>query len=375
VASQTLSEAINRISGLVSAVAKEGIKDHQSFRDWVSDAGSDTTSRALGYRKRNGMENVSEIIGAHFHPQLPLVMLSYTEEASRTLGLWRGAWSPALKICRGIIFDRQANLVALPLPKFFNHDESACGKIPDQTFVATEMYDGQSGMIFHFDGSWRIATRNGFDGAAVKSGRQMLNRMLRGHRWKNLCHDYCLLTEIVHPDTAGYIDYDWRDTMLIGVTDRKLLEDMRFRKVDKIARGLRMPFAHVWPGDNLPELTRLVNRPDVRNREGYVARFAGGKRVKFKFRGYVSAVVERNLAYPGLMSRMMTGSLGELSRELPEEIHDTASAMIEELSYVKKIREEKARLAYLRALPPAGQRDAEYRKRCQDFARWIDAQP
>ncbi|MCC7527074.1 MAG: hypothetical protein IT342_01055 [Candidatus Melainabacteria bacterium] len=61
------------------------------------------------------MPSVTSLIRPFFHPGLPLVGLNYTEVAHVTLHAFALGWTPAIRLCRGIVFNRRGTLVAFPL--------------------------------------------------------------------------------------------------------------------------------------------------------------------------------------------------------------------------------------------------------------------
>lgn len=80
-----------------------------------------------------------KLVSRRFHPTLPLEIYNYTPAV---MGLGINEWSEALQDCRGLILDRDGNVVGRPFRKFWNY-EQVLDKIPsDEPFEVWEKLDG-----------------------------------------------------------------------------------------------------------------------------------------------------------------------------------------------------------------------------------------
>lgn len=109
--------------------------------------------------KMYGVESLGELgITVKRHESLPLMILNYSQiDSPKT--------HPVVRECRGLVLNTDDfSLVARAFPRFFN-----LGEIPEEDkdfqFVDCEIQskeDGSLMLLYWFNGSWRINTRNGF---------------------------------------------------------------------------------------------------------------------------------------------------------------------------------------------------------------------
>ena len=97
------------------------------------------------------------------HNDLLLLIANYTPDVQYDR-LWDE--HPLLKQCRGLIVDEDGAVIARPFPKFFNYEEHLefddLEDIPNEPFEVYEKMDGSLGIVFHYRGKWRVATRGSF---------------------------------------------------------------------------------------------------------------------------------------------------------------------------------------------------------------------
>lgn len=94
------------------------------------------------------------------HPELPLSIYTYTRACQ-----YERIWNRVTTRCRGLVADdTTGEIVALPLPKFFNIGEHESGQpyapaLPDEPFDVYDKVDGSLAVIFHYAGRWQVASR------------------------------------------------------------------------------------------------------------------------------------------------------------------------------------------------------------------------
>ncbi|MFG3281032.1 RNA ligase [Streptomyces sp. NPDC048111] len=239
------------------------------------------------------------------HPQLPLSLYSYSRSCQ-----YEQAWDEVTTRCRGLVVDDvSGTVVAHCLPKFFNVAEHALGRryappLPDEPFEVYDKVDGSLGIVFHYEGRWRVASRGSFTSAqALWAGRR-----LDGRDTAKLRPGVTYLAEILYPQNRIVVDYgDRRDLVLLAAYDARGREiELHRAAEDWTAVG---SVARTWPA--MP-LARLLERAasgvhaDGReatgtDAEGYVIRYASGLRAKAKISEYVrlhkvlTGVTERDI--------------------------------------------------------------------------------
>ncbi|MFE0605199.1 RNA ligase [Streptomyces sp. NPDC058892] len=225
------------------------------------------------------------------HPELPLSIYTYTRTAQ-----YEGVWNEVTTRCRGLVADDETGaIVALPLPKFFNVGEHASGRpyapaLPDEPFEVYDKVDGSLAIVFHYAGSWRVASKASFTSAQATWAQ----RRLDGADTSALKPGTTYLAEILYPQNRIVVDYgDRRDLVLlaaftVGGTEVPLAEAAtQWTGIGSVVT--------VWPAMPLDELLALTESNTLpggssatgMDAEGFVLRFASGVRAKAKLSEYV----------------------------------------------------------------------------------------
>lgn len=246
------------------------------------------------------------------HPTLPLSIYTYTRAAQ-----YEHAWTPATVRCRGLIVDdKTGDVVAWPFPKFFNVGEHAYGNgyappLPEgETFEVFDKVDGSLGIVFHYDGRWRAASKGSF----TSEQAQWAQAWLDDHDTSRLLLGSTYLAEIIYPENRIVVDYGNRhDLVLLGAYNSSGYEITLRLAADgwqTIGSVVR-----TWPALPLAELLKLTEAnasPDGQptsgmHAEGYVIRYTNGLRAKAKLAEYVrlhkvlTGITERDIwRYAGI---------------------------------------------------------------------------
>lgn len=225
------------------------------------------------------------------HPTLPLSIYTYTRAAQ-----YDRAWTPVTMRCRGLVVDdTTGQIAAWPFPKFFNVPEHALGQsyappLPDEPFDVYDKVDGSLGIVFHYRGQWRAASKGSF----ISEQAMWAQAWLDHHDTRALWPGVTYLAEIIYPDNRIVVDYgDRQDLVLLGAYD-DAGDEISLRRVaaDWLDVG---SVVRAWPAVALADLLKLTEantRPDGQRvsgtgAEGYVLRFASGVRAKAKLAEYV----------------------------------------------------------------------------------------
>jgi RNA ligase len=300
-------------------------------------------------------------------------MFNYTGAAHNTLCYHPSGWTGPLRLCRGIIFDFSANLVALPFPKFFNYGDSLETRIlSDLPFEATVKHDGHLGIIFRYDGNFHITTRGYFDSRTSLLADPMLQRCAAEHDWdQNYPTDTTALVEIIHPETEVLTDYaGFEGFYLIGAYNNRSADDLDYSGLSALSQKLGLPATQIWLGNSLAELLVLIGDRTVANREGYVVRFSNGLRLKFKFETYVGKMIAKKLSHAYLMRRVAAGDLKTKMLLLPEEIYDNALRMLGEITLAMSVTgSQQTKWRELYTILPEDQRTPYNKGVCREFVK------
>ncbi|MFF0742874.1 RNA ligase [Streptomyces sp. NPDC004111] len=225
------------------------------------------------------------------HPSLPLSIYAYTRSCQ-----FEQAWSDVTLRCRGLVVDdERGDVVALPLPKFFNVAEHAADRpyapaLPDEPFEVYDKIDGSLGIVFHYAGRWHVASKGSFTSEQATWAQRRLDARDTGA----LVPGTTYLAEILYPENRIVVDYgDRRDLVLLAAfaadgAEVPLAEAARaWAAVGSVVR--------VWPAMELAELLALTGSNTLiggapatgTDAEGFVLRFASGVRAKAKIAEYV----------------------------------------------------------------------------------------
>ncbi|MDX3521955.1 RNA ligase [Streptomyces scabiei] len=239
------------------------------------------------------------------HPSLPISILTYTRTCQ-----YERVWNRVTTRCRGLVADdATGEIVALPLPKFFNVGEHESGQpyapgLPDEPFEVYDKVDGSLAVIFHYAGRWRVASKGSF----VSVQATWAQRLLDGRDTSGLVPGVTYLAEILYPENRIVVDYgDRRDVVLLAA----FAEDGTEVALAEAAAGWHGIGSVVTVRPALP-LTELLAMTDGNrlpdggaatgtDAEGFVLRFASGVRAKAKFAEYVrlhkvlTGVTERDI--------------------------------------------------------------------------------
>jgi RNA ligase len=293
--------------------------------------------------------------------------------AHNTLHRFADGWTQPLRLCRGIVFNRRGTVVAFPFPKFFNYGERPeTRELPDQPFVATAKEDGHLGIIFEHRGEILVTTRGDFQSRSSGLANQMLKPYRRN--WKKVFpKDVTLLAEIIHPETEVHVDYGGHvGFVVIGAFHRRTFKDFDYEELSELAARLDLPVTQRWSGRSIEELRELMKDLSIENKEGFVARFAGGLRVKFKFKSYIARMIGEKLTHRYVIKHLMEDTFERKLADLPAEVQMEAEKLAQELLGVVRVEgDKKARWQYLYELVPAEECTDYHKTLCRAFLAWL----
>jgi RNA ligase len=248
-----------------------------------------------------------------------LAIFKYTQDTHI-----QGLWNDVNRQARGLIMREDGTVVARPFSKFFNLgevSESMVENLPWHEEVEIyEKVDGSCGIGYFTPGlnkvhpEWRLSTPGSMESDQAFHGTLMLNLQYRDgleHLPKNCTPVF----EIIYPSNRIVVDYQGESFLSLLAIFELSGEEWHPRRVDQIAEkcGFRRP--RRYNVDLRGEI------PFEENAEGYVARFASGRRVKVKSPAYLR--VHRLLNYmspKGVIELIRGKEFGVTLLELPKGI-------------------------------------------------------
>jgi len=333
------------------------------------------------------------------HPELPLSIYTYTRVCQ-----YERLWNRVTTRCRGLVADDvTGEIVALPLPKFFNVGEHTARQpyapeLPDEPFEVYEKVDGSLAVIFHYAGRWRVASKGSF----ISTQATWAQRLLDGKDTSGLVPGVTYLAEVLYPQNRIVVDYGERRDLVLLAAFAKDGTEVTLSEAETHWGDIGSVVT-VWPAMPLDELLALAegNRlPGGRaatgtEAEGFVLRFASGVRAKAKLAEYVrlhkvlTGVTERDVwrghgiqRFAGLPAKQVAQALGcsaediaasggrpldALLEQVPDEFDGWVRGVIAGIEKQVDERERAIDEAFRSLAPLAGDRGA--------FARAVSALP
>ncbi|GGT37217.1 T4 RnlA family RNA ligase [Streptomyces purpureus] len=282
------------------------------------------------------------------HPELPLSIYTYTRTCQ-----YERIWNRVTIRCRGLVADdTTGEIVALPLPKFFNVGEHETGQpyapaLPDEPFEVYDKVDGSLAVIFHYAGAWRVASKGSF----ISTQATWAQRHLDGRDTSALTPGVTYLAEVLYPQNRIVVDYGDRRDLVLLAAFRKDGSELPLTEAaghwEQI--GSVVTVRPAMPLTELLALTESNTLPDGSkstgtDAEGFVLRFASGVRAKAKIAEYVrlhkvlTGVTERDIwrshgiqRFAELPAKQLTQGLGCSTADLEAHGGKPLDALLEQV--------------------------------------------
>ncbi|PSR14100.1 MAG: hypothetical protein C7N36_05290 [Bacteroidetes bacterium] len=247
------------------------------------------------------------------HPTADLWLFNYTAKTQ-----YEKAWNAITLSCRGLILDKNGQVMASPFPEFFNIEEHQTAEIPNLPFEVFEKMDGSLGILYWLNDKPFIATRGSFASEQALKATDWLHSIYADCIPK-IQKDVTYLFEIIYPENKIVVDYgDIQGLFLLALIDNKTGQDLPLENIG---------FPIVKRYDGVSDLKELKQR-NIPNNEGYVLRFQNGFRVKVKFEDYVRLHrIMTQFSNLSVWENLSTGTpFEELLERVPDEFYDWVKA-------------------------------------------------
>ena len=231
--------------------------------------------------KLKNIELVNEMVEQGYidvvkHPIFDLWIYNYSRFAS-----FECVWNEATEQCRGVIVDKNMNIVARPFNKFYNYEEllEMGVEIPNLPFTVSEKLDGSLGILYWYNDVPYIATRGSFDSDQAKHATNILHTKY-SNIFDKLDKTKTYLFEIIYPENQMVVSYHGMDDIvLLAIFDNETgseTDRYEYKDIFKVAERY----------DGFTDYTKIRDAFSGENREGFVVRFENGFRMKLKFEEY-----------------------------------------------------------------------------------------
>jgi RNA ligase len=258
------------------------------------------------------------------HPTLPLCIWNYSRACQ-----YENKWDEITKMCRGLILDKEGNVVAKGFDKFFNYEELTLGDIPEESFEVFEKLDGSLGILFWYQGEWILATKGSFTSDQSVKAKEILNK----YNFEPIPKGYTTLVEIIYPENRIVCTYgDEESLVVLAMISNTSGKELDYPSLLYISDETKMPVVKKYDSINdYKTLKTLISN----DREGYVIKFRNGYRMKIKGEEYVR------------LHRILTGfsnvdiweylkdkkNINELLDRVPDEFDKWVKTTIRDLRY------------------------------------------
>lgn len=256
-----------------------------------------------------------------------LILYGYTDHCT-----FERHWNEYTRAARGLIFEEETGrLMARPFPKFFNlgeMEETRLENLPNEPYRIWEKVDGSLGIIFHYDGEWRVATRGSLSSDQAIRGQEILKK----YDLSQVNKELTLLVEIIYPENRIICDYG-QEEMLVLLGANLLMPDkeMPANGLPYLSSTMGMPIAKSYDLTIEQAVAKAEVLPKLE--EGFVVQYESGFRVKIKGKEYMKvAKIVSNLSPISFWEAMENGKVAQTYLEqIPEEFRGQWEGAVEAL--------------------------------------------
>lgn len=276
----------------------------------------------------------ADLIRVQKHPRADLYIYNYTEKVQ-----YERIWNELTLMCRGLILDAAGNIIARPLPKFFNLGEAADEQLPDLPFEVYEKMDGSLGILYWNGDNPCIATRGSFTSKQALVATKILHDRLQGNS-QILDRSKTYVFEIIYPENRIIVDYGTeKELYLLAVVNTETGVE-----ASDLTDYALLPFPLVRSYDGINDIHAL-KKLGLTNKEGFVVRFTNGYRVKVKFEEYlrlhrIITEISNLEIWDHLRNKK---GLEHLLEKVPDEFYQWVKTTVETLHYAYQEIEEQAK--------------------------------
>jgi RNA ligase len=258
----------------------------------------------------------NNLIVANKHRDYDLWILNYSPKVQA-----KQLWDLYTMSCRGLVIDKEGNILARPFKKFKNFEEYDKSEIPqNEDFDVFEKMDGSLIILFYYKAykEWIVASRGSFISEQAEEARKMVKKTTLSHLRKTCTY----LFEVIYPENRIVVDYGNRkELVLLTIINTKdggepTYDDLyaTYSKYFTVVKKLNI--------DDFSELLQY-RELDKDNEEGVVVRFFNGFRMKIKFEEYVRLhAILTNVSNLTVWEHLMNGyDFDELIDRVPDEFY------------------------------------------------------
>ena len=251
------------------------------------------------------------------HPTLPLIIINYTSVTQ-----YRKKWLKETIQARGLVVNSyNGEIVARPLPKFFNHYElEGIDTFEETGFKLYEKMDGSLIILFMYNDELTFCTRGDFLSEQAKKAEEIFFKKYDKDVIKPNC-TYCF--EVIYPSNKIVVDYgDVEDLFCIAIINTKTGYEY---DISKIGIKTVTQYDINCPIDDLHHL-------NIHNKEGFVIKFGNNFRMKIKFPTYIMLHKVSSISYEVVKKQLMEKKSLDMD-SVPDEFFKEYERLVELVKY------------------------------------------
>ena len=238
--------------------------------------------------------------------------------------------------CRGIILNKNNEIVCFPFYKFFNYGEKQADKIDWNSIKVQEKIDGSLIKIW-YDKEWHVSTNgciNAFEAYinnTKKSYGDLFREASKNIDYNKLNKENTYMFELVSPEAPIVVNYGQTKLYHIGTRNNKT-----FNEIEEDI-GIEKP--KLYNFNNLEEIIETAKKL-TKNEEGYVVVDKKYNRIKIKSPQYLIAhylIGNRNFNEKRILEIIKSGETQEILNYFPEYKKDFDNLNIKINIFISKV--------------------------------------
>ena len=266
------------------------------------------------------------------HPERDLWIYCYTEPC-----VYDNVRDEYTRMCRGLVLDKEGNIVARPFSKFFNYEELKEKPVPP--YIMQEKLDWSLGILFNYKWERIMATKWSFDSKQAKKWMEIFQKK---YRFDILSPEITYLFEIIYPSNRIVVNYGEEERLvLLGMMHTQEWHEVYWW------HGLDDRPKEYGQRNNEEDLLSMQAK-NIDNEEGYVCIAKDWTRFKMKFKEYLKLHRIMTTCSSIMIRESMKNwdDLSKLLKDVPDEFYKQVDNNIQYFNKKHKEVKKECKEAY-----------------------------
>lgn len=199
-----------------------------------------------------------------------------------------------LKECRGILFNKNGEIVSRPLHKFFNlgeNEETQEVKIQGKEIYSVfDKLDGSMIATALVDGKVKLRTKSSFNSKEAIMANEYIHNNKNYYDFCNWCalNNITVIFELTSPKNRIVVKYDKMELNLLHLRDNFTGQYLLINNVNNVLDVINKYHIPMVKRQYMSLQDILSNIDNMENQEGYIVQFINGDMVKIKCPWYLN---------------------------------------------------------------------------------------